>query len=772
MKKSFPQGHYKIYWTLLGLVTVWLLAGCSSSRFLKEDEKLLASVKLTSSEKHVKPSNYRNYIRQNANAKWFNLVKVPLGLYCMSGTDSTKRFNRLLHRIGEPPVIYDSLQKERTVQTLTSALLGKGYLHANVKATTFPSKKKVKVAYAMNPGMLSYVASINYEFDNERIEAVVREMLKRSKLYKGMPLNISLLDEERNRIIHALLDQGYYAINKDFITYKADTVAGDYGVDLTMAFSCPTGVDSSKAYSVYTIRDVRIYEDVTPGSQVDTTGYRGLTILYRDKLRLQRRLYKNHVYILPDSIYRESNTQNTYSALNALSAVNYSTVRFFEAGSDSAALDCEIQIKRSSPHTISTELEGTNTAGNLGAAVAVTYSNQNIFKGSETFSLKVRGAYEAITGLEGYNNQNYIEYSAESSFRFPTFMFPFLSQKRKQSMKAVSEISMMYNSQNRPEFHRRVLTGAWTYRWSQNQKPQLQHHLDLFSLNYVFMPWISNTFRKEYLENDDPRYSILKYSYEDLFIMRVGYSFIYNSNRKGNSMGATQTKGFQIKFNVETAGNLLYGLSELFNAEKDKNGQYSLFNIAYSQYAKVDLDYSKSFLVNERNSLALHAAFGLALPYGNSTIIPYEKRYFSGGANSVRGWGARRLGPGRYVGKDGKIDFINQTGNLKLDLSMEFRSHLFWKIHGAAFIDAGNVWNTRLYADQAEGQFKFESFYKQIAVAYGLGIRLNLDYFILRFDGGMKAVDPAVESGRLHYPLVCPSFKRDFTFHFAVGLPF
>ncbi|MBQ8277737.1 MAG: BamA/TamA family outer membrane protein, partial [Bacteroidaceae bacterium] len=298
------------------------------------------------------------------------------------------------------------------------------------------------------------------------------------------------------------------------------------------------------------------------------------------------------------------------------------------------------------------------------------------------------------------------------------------------------------------------------------------HRLDLLSLNYIFMPWISGTFRQDYLENDDPRYALLRNSYENLFIMRTGYSFVYNSVANRTHNGIYQTNGFQLRVAAEVAGNLLYGLSSLLHAQRDKNGQYSLFNIAYSQYAKFDVDYAKSFLINDRNSLALHLAGGIAVPYGNSDIVPYEKRYFAGGANSVRGWGVRELGPGSYQEKDGKINFINQTGNIKLDMSLEYRTQLFWKLHGAAFIDAGNIWNTREYAEQAGGLFRFNKFYKQIAVSYGLGIRLNLDYFILRFDGGMKAINPSVESGSGHYPLLHPDFHRDFTFHFAVGLPF
>jgi len=168
----------------------------------------------------------------------------------------------------------------------------------------------------------------------------------------------------------------------------------------------------------------------------------------------------------------------------------------------------------------------------------------------------------------------------------------------------------------------------------------------------------------------------------------------------------------------------------------------------------------------------MHVGLGIAYPYGNSKVLPFEKRYFSGGANSVRGWGVRELGPGRYKGTDGNIDFINQTGDMKLDLNAELRTFLFWKFNGAFFVDAGNIWTLKYYEEQKGGQFRFDEFYKQIAVSYGLGLRLNLDYFVIRLDMGMKAINPVYDNKRQHFPILNPNFGRDMALHFAVGLPF
>ena len=422
-------------------------------------------------------------------------------------------------------------------------------------------------------------------------------------------------------------------------------------------------------------------------------------------------------------------------------------------------LTADIQVLNNKANTISFQPEGTNTAGDLGAAAVLSYQNRNLFKGSEHLSLEIRAAFEAIKGLEGYKNSNYEEYSMQGHLQFPRFLAPFIPKKIKRMSSASSEVSLGWNMQNRPEFHRRVFSSAWKYHWT-NPAHHLIYDFDLLNLSYVYMPWISETFKQDYLDNMTTRNAILRYNYQDLFILRTGFGLNYNGTNHA------------IRAKVELAGNMLNALSNVLDFKKNEEGKRKLFNIAYAQYAKFDIDYTKLVRFDQRNTLVLHGGFGIAVPYGNSTVLPFEKRYFSGGANSVRGWSVRELGPGRFKGIDGRIDFINQTGDMKLDLNAEYRTHLFWKLDAAAFIDAGNIWTIRDYTEQPGGQFNIEEFYNQIAVAYGLGLRLNFDYFILRFDSGMKAVNPAYTSIEEHYPLWHPNMKRDFTFHFAVGLPF
>lgn len=767
------------------LCMLLLLSACSSKKFLQPGQHVLSEVKITSTKKHFSTSSYNGYLRQHPNAKWFTLFKVPLGIYCLSKADSVKGnkgLSKLWRKIGEAPVIYDEGLTNYSMQNIEQALYSEGYLHAQVDTIVKRNRHKVMVDYRIKPGARQYVKQVTFGFDSPIIHQAFTLDSAQTMLRQGMPLNLNTLAEERSRVINALRERGYYYLNNDFITFDIDTIAGDLGAAVRMSVRMPADADSARAYQVQHYRHVNLITERTEGNNEelsandsqDTLNYRGINFIYNEKERINKRIFVAHVAMRADSLYNETRLQNTYSNVNSLPAIAFTNIRTVPVSGSTDLLDCNIRIKPNKPHTIGLELEGTNTSGDLGAAVALTYGNRNVFRGSELLSLKARAAYEAITGLEGYANQNYIEWSTEANLRFPTLLLPFIGIEQKRSLKANSEAKVMYDMQDRPEFHRRILTGAWAYNWSHARNPRWQHRYDLLSVNYVYMPWISDTFRKDYLEGDDPHYSVLRYSYENLFIVKTGYSFVYNSLRDAAAMPTSlyQTNGFQIKGSIELAGNVLYGLSKATHAHKSNDGMYEIFGIAYSQYAKIDLDFAKSVILGEKNSLAFHIGFGLGLPYGNSTILPYEKRYFSGGANSVRGWSVRDLGPGSYKGKDGKVDFVNQTGNLKLDLNVEWRTFLFWKLHGAFFIDAGNVWNTRNYADMEGAQFKWNSFYKQIAVSYGLGLRLNFNYFILRFDGGMKAIDPSHPNGRLHYPISKPNFSRDFAFHFAVGLPF
>ena len=728
----------KLYIALTALI---LLTACSATKFISDGDYLLDQVEVKSAQKDFNVSLLEPYVRQKANSKWFSLFKIPLATYSLSGTDTIRWINRMLKNIGEAPVVYDTVMAERSCESLRSAMSNMGYLHSEVELQTRHKGKKVRVTYILKPGEPYYLRNVRYDIADDSIRALL-DADRQYTLRTGAPFTVERLDAERNRITNFLLENGYYKFNKDFIHFSADSARDSREIDLTLHLD---------KYRPNSNAPETLHPRYTIGTVSYASGDKG-------NIQLRPKVLQYNTAIIPGTPFSANALQKTYNNFARLKAIRYTNIKFSELP-DTSVLDCDIQVSTNKPHTLSFQPEGTNTAGDLGAAASLTYENRNIFHGSELFSIELRGAFEAITGLEGYQNQDYEEYSVEAKLQFPRFVAPFLSKTFRRRSTASSELSVAWDLQNRPEFHRRVFSTAWRYRWAE-PRHHVSYRFDLLDLNYVYMPWISATFKHDYLDSVSNRNAILRYNYEDLFIMKMGFGITYNNDK------------LALRANVETAGNLLGAFANMASFRKNDVGQHTLFNIAYAQYVKFDFDFTKQIRFDTHNVLALHGAFGIAYPYGNSTVLPFEKRYFSGGANSVRGWGVRELGPGKFKGTDGRIDFINQTGDMKLDLSAEYRTFLFWKFDGAAFIDAGNIWTLRSYAEQPGGQFKISEFYKQIAVAYGVGLRLNFGYFILRFDMGMKAINPAYENHKEHYAFLNPDFGRDFSFHFAVGLPF
>ena len=699
-----------------------LTTACSTGKYVQEGEYILDKVAVVSDQSDYNASPLSQYVRQKEKPKLFSLFRNP--------------FSR-------KPVIYDTLQARLSCQDLMTAMQNEGYMNAGVSLYTETKGKKLKATYLLHPGQPFLIGKVNYDIQDEGILQLLHlDQPANQQIKPGMRFTVETLDNERKRIAGLLSDNGYFRFNKDFIHFTADTIMGRKDIALTL--------------------QLRKYKPNNNSPEVDHTRYLIRDVLFQsndsDRIHLRKQVLLNATAIKEGRPYDASALQRTYNNFARLQAVKYTNIKFAEVP-DTNLLDCHIQISTNKPSTISFQPEGTNTAGDLGAAASITYTYRNLFHGSEQLSIEFRGAYEAITGLEGYQDQNYTEFSVETKLVFPRFLAPFLSKSFRRRQTASSEWAVSWDFQNRPEFHRRVFSSAWRYRWSE-PKHHLNYRFDLLDLNYVYMPWISSTFKRDYLDNAENRNAILRYNYEDIFIMKTGFTVSYTDGVDA------------VRANFESAGNLLNGVSKGFGFKTNSQGQHTLFNIAYAQYVKFDFDYTHLFQFDKRNALALHAGLGVAYPYGNSTVLPFEKRYFSGGANSVRGWSVRELGPGKFKGTDGRIDFINQTGDVKLDLNAEYRSSLFWKLQGALFIDAGNIWTLRNYAEQPGGQFKFTEFYKQIAASYGMGLRLNFDYFILRFDVGMKAINPAYESEKEHWSIIHPKLSRDFDFHFAVGLPF
>lgn len=767
---------------ILTLIAATAIVSCSSTKHVPDGKLLLDKTKINILDKQnidgVNTQELVNYLRQTENHKVLGGFKMQLAIYNISGKDSTKWFNKWIRRVGSPPVIYDSTLTIASELQLQRALFNKGFLKNEVTSDVklLPQKKKAQVTYNITLNEPYTIRSIKYDIDNDSLRTLILSDTTEFPIKTQSLLDHNMLDAEREMIVQRLRNNGYYAFNKSYITFLADTAAGSREVDLTLSLSekmqdlphVPK-LDNHRQFYVRDVVFVTNYDAVTMQNGVygDTINYNGITILYGDDKYIDKKTLYENCFIRPSELYNASDVERTYKALGRLGIIKFINIDM-RPSLDVAGdlwLDAYILLNRDKSQSISFSLEGTNSEGDLGFGIGADYQHRNIFKGSEILNVKFKASYESLSGdLSGLINDNYSEYSGDIGITFPKFKMLFLKESFKRRIQASTEFMTSFNYQERPEYTRIIAGAGWKYIWSERNN-QMRHTFNLIDVSYVYLPKSKINFL------DSITNPLLRYSYENHLIMRMGYTFYKTNKQLSNPL----TKVFQdniytIRASAETAGNLLYGISHIIKQKREADDSYKVFGTRYSQYVRLDGDFAFTHYFNQRSSIAMHAGLGVAIPYGNSTVLPFEKRFYSGGANSVRGWGVRTLGPGSFDGKKSQNSFIYQCGDIRLDLNIEYRCKLFWVLELGAFIDCGNVWTIREYEDQPGGVFKIDKFYEQLALSYGIGLRMDFTYFLLRLDMGMKAHNPS--SGQDPWPLISPSFKRDAEFHFSVGYPF
>ena len=773
--------HMK-YSLLRGLLLVVVACGlfsCSSTKYIPDGQYLLDKVHIKSDNPDYKAMDLRTQVRQLPNYKMFAINKTQLQLYNLSGKDSSKWINRFLKQIGEEPIVFDSTMVEETTTGLERFFVNKGYMNAQVSSEINKTRKKAEVTYSIKtnePYLINkYAEDIQDSLVNETLYGVGSvvpgepSLLRVPLVKEGMLFDRGVLDKERDRLTDLLRSRGYYAFEKDYISYIADTGLVDHGINLTLellpaAEILPSGTFIEAPHRKYYYDKVHIYLDYDPLKMNGHEDYRardsvnlnGYTIYYQGKSpSIRPSVLISNSFVTPGRLYSQLREEATYTAYSALQAFNNAMIHSEEFNrNDTAFITTRIFTMPAKKQSITYGVEGTNTAGDFGVALSTNYTHRNLFKGSETFNFKLYGAYEAITVTSPY-----LELGADASIRVPKFMFPFLSEPFKRKMRASTEFSLSYNYQTRPEFVRTLLSGGLRYIWEGRGTTTSRHQFDLLDINYIYLPRIDSTYLA--------KLHTIYFGHKNQFIVGMGYSYSYSTFDPANKNKNVQT----LRLSVEAAGNALYALSRPLGFKKNAEGSYLLFNTDYAQFIKGDINYSKTVYIDKNNSIAWRVGGGVALPYGNSEGLPFEKRYYSGGSNSVRAWSVRELGPGSYQKNDSTDVFYHQSGDIKLDLNIEYRTRFFWKLEAAAFIDAGNIWTIKNYEGQKGGLFKFNSFYRELAVGYGLGLRLDFDFFLVRADFGWKAYNPA-NRGKDRWTILHPNFTNNFAMHFAVGYPF
>ncbi|MBP3425700.1 MAG: BamA/TamA family outer membrane protein [Rikenellaceae bacterium] len=775
-------------------VVMALLSGCGVTRRIPEGEYLLAKniVEIDKSapkNERVPASDIEEYIHQKPNKKVLG-INFGVWLYAQANPDKQDAWNNFLRRVGEEPVYFDLNQTENSAKNIRTYLFSRGFFNAteDYRIDTIQKRKRVKVTYSGKQNTPYRIGKISYDFRDPFLENIILDQQRHTLLKSGEIYNDQTLDDERTRIADYLKNIGYYGFNVSNITYEADSTVGNHTVDLTMVVHPRlTGYNDNgspryASNSVYRIRNINVfpnydptisYLDSTNRARLDTVQYRGLNIIYDGVLRMRPKVLSNNIKLTANNLYDNSLVDKTYA--NLISLGNYRSVNvLFEEennighqtqvtyiGSDSlkstdqtneAYLTCNILGTQTKRNGFLFEIEGSTTSTFYGLRATVGYQNKNLFRGSEMLDVSLSAGYEFLKS--GSKRTSY-EMGGAVGLEIPRFLLLGNIDRSPNVNAPRTRVAVSVNQQDRVYYQRTLSTINWAYNWNNGVFSTFTVRPIDWSL--IKMGHLDESFKKQ-LKNP-----YLINSYTSQLIAGISGQFVFN-NQVRNINGDAVV----VRANVETAGNLVDGLSHLFG-KPSAEGVYKLFGIPYSQYVRGDVNFSQKFVLGKRSSMAYRLYAGAGYSYGNASSLPFDRLFFSGGANSMRGWAARTLGPGGSP-QPTDVDYPIQFGNMKLEANLEYRFKIWSMIHGAAFADVGNVWFlSGRDTDDPAAVFRLDSFYKQLGFDAGLGLRLDITFAILRLDWGVQIHNPNWPEGQrwIH------DFKwKNMALNFGVGYPF
>lgn len=702
------------------IAALLLAVSCSTTRSLAPDQSRLARNEITVlSDRKITASDISPYIKQQANGR---LIGDWSPLLCVYG------WGGIFKKIGTEPVIFDSGIVPGSVDNIRKHLEYLGYYDALVKAEVSTRKQLTHVNYIIEPGDRKTVTKVEYYIPEGEFYDEFMSDIDNSLVREGVYLSEDLLEQESVRCASYFRNLGYYDFSKSDFSFVADTVTDPGNTVLKYTIG-----NSSRKMTKYRIGDV--------------------SISHSSDILIKPSILKNLNTLHPGDLYSEQNVNNTYSRLSSLKLFNSVSVEM--NSTDSATVDCNISLKESELKGFKTNLElSSNSSGLVGVTPKLTFYHKNLFHGGEWLNINLSGNFLfKLDGSDVHSN----EFGISSSLSLPRFVgLPF--SVFKGGVLPRTEVKLSFNYQNRPEFTRSIASGSYGYTGSLSRT--LGYQLYPLQLNFVRMLNVSESFRQILIDNP-----YLASSYISHMDAGIGGTLINSSSSDVVPKGSYHIE--RILFDL--SGNFISIFDNLL--PQDSEGQRTIFGSPYAQYVRFELNLSRGINWGRNNGQTLAARFlaGGGFAYGNSSAMPYEKQFYSGGANSLRGWQAKAVGPG--FSQDYSLFTIpNQTGDLKLEANLEYRFRMFWKLEGALFADAGNIW--KIKADKPESIFRFEDFYKSLAADWGLGIRVNLDFILLRVDAGFQIHNPSRPEGARWISPAVYFKERAYAIHFGVGYPF
>ena len=784
---------------VLGVLCV-AMSACSVRRFIPEGEYMVNKVAIEEDKRaprkeRIASGDMETYIRQTPNKRLLG-TNFYVWLYG-SAKDKNNKWNNWKRRVGEEPVLVDAQLTARSIRNLKVYMDSRGFFSSKAwcRIDTNYRRRRVNLTYKLHQGEPYRISRIEYEFRDEALREIILPDTVHTLLRIGQPFDTKVLNEERDRITNYLTRLGYFNFSVNNIEYEADTLAGNQTVGVKVIVKqFLTGYDDQgqsvmENNAVHQIRRVNIFPDFDPTvarlddlhlRQLDTVAYQGLNIIYNNRLHIRPLVLRRTVPIYPNSMYNSATVARTYSDLMSLGYFRTARISFQNAENPRAEtnmvsyvgpkadtahvqrveeqyLTCNILCSPTLKQSFKIDLEGSTTSSFYGLKTTLGYQNRNIFRGAESFDASISLGYEFMKMRET-KKKRANEYGVTLGLTFPRFLVPWRMRNLRSAMQPKTKVELAVNVQDRSFYHRTLTSAGLTYMWQNRHYSSFMVRpidINVVDVSYLDPDFLSNT-TNLYLIN----------SYKTQLMAGLSFSFNFNNQMKTGGRNATM-----IRINGETSGNFIGAVAHLFSSPTRDPGDtyYKMFDIRYSQYYRFDVSLSRKITIGDKFAVAGRLYGGLAMAYGNSKAVPFDRLFYAGGSNSMRGWAPRALGPGSAPITD--TQFPTQLGDMKLEANLEFRFPIWSILQGATFFDVGNIWflksNPEQYSNDAV--FFFRDFYKQLAFNTGLGLRFDIKFAVLRLDWGVQLYNPNMPAGdrwikKLQW--------KNTSLNFGVGYPF
>lgn len=705
------------------------VASCTGLKALKEGEVLYTgasvlinpdSARKVPGEKTLK-SNLESMTRPVPNKKILGM-RYKLSFYAMAGEPKKPKGlrNWIRTKLGEPPVLMSELRLQNNINVLQSHLISKGYLQAAVTGEAVVKGKTGHAVYKAITRDRYTLNEIKFPSEPTALNNIIRRGADKSLLKTGTFYDIDVFTSERERIDNDLKEKGYFFFNPDFLLLQVDSTIGNNKANVFIKIKDLTPIEGLKPYR---INEIKIYPNYN--IQRDSMLRQSKPLLHNDfKIYDPRNTYKPRIFDRLIFFQQDELYNRTDHSLSLNRLVNLGTFRFVKAEFrpidtlESDLLDANFYLTPQKKRSMTLQLTGTSKSNNfVGSEIKLSNTNRNLFRGAEQLVTSIAGGFE--TQVSGAKTNSY-SLSANARLIFPRIIAP-IDFRSASNYVPKTHITLGGQFLNRALYFTMLSGNAeYGYNWKGNEF--VDHTFNPFSVTYVRT--LTTTDSLEALLEKVPS---LRGNYENQFIFSTNYQFAFTNQFQDYRRNTLYFLG-----TVETAGSLVNAF-----LKPNAQGQKTLFNTAVNQFVRLEADFRDYYKLSRSTVLAGRANIGLGLPFGNSTVLPYIRQFFAGGSNDIRAFRARSLGPGTYhyeTNTESNTFFADQGGDIKMMLNGELRAKLFSVIHGAAFIDAGNVWTSKTDTSRLGSRFRLGSAFNEFAVGGGVGLRVDASIFVIRFD--------------------------------------